>query len=270
MKLAISNIAWKAEHDAEVFACLRDYDVKGIELAPTRLWSDWQVSPEQMAAYGNGLAEQSLICSSFQAILFNQPQLHLFGTPEQTLALLSHLKRVADLAAAIGAKNMVFGAPKQRDRRDLTLEQATARAIEVFSEIGEYCMSQQVCLCLEPNPTEYQCNFITDSLSGAALVRQVNSPGFRLHLDTAGMHLAGEDTGAAILNNVDVLAHIHLSEPYLGDFSAPHVAHHQVAEALAAIDWQGWMAIEMRSTATPVQSVQQALEFVQKTYGRLL
>ena len=38
MKLAVSNIAWKEQHDEAVYALMRHYGFTGLEIAPTRFF----------------------------------------------------------------------------------------------------------------------------------------------------------------------------------------------------------------------------------------
>ncbi len=268
MKLAISNIAWTSDSDDTMLSLLQ---AKGlaIEIAPTRLWSDWQFSEVDVADYLKTLQAYDLVCSSLQAIVFGKPDLQLFGTPDQRVSLVEHLKRVADLSASLGARPMVFGAPKNRDRGDLDEPTAFSIAVDAFSEVGDYCAQHQVCLCIEPNPPVYGCNFVTTSQQGIDLVRAVNSPGFRLHLDAAGMHLAGDDIARSLETAADVLEHIHISEPNLSDFAVPQVAHDQMAQGLRAIGWDQWISIEMRASAHPIKSVEQAITIVQELYQGL-
>ena len=259
MKLTISNIAWTEAEDEAILGMLPELGVHAVEVAPTRIWADWNFDREAAIAYRDSLLTKNLTCSSLQAILFKQPDLKVFGTSEQRAALVEHLKRVADLAVILGARPMVFGAPKNRDRGELDEKTAFHQAVELFAEVGDYCQQQGVCLCLEPNPVDYACNFITNSQSGADLVRAVNSPGFRLHLDAAGMHLAGENLAEAV-------QHIHISEPNLGNFDAPQVNHRELAEALRTVGWDRWISIEMRATENPSASVKQAISMVRAVY----
>lgn len=267
MKLSISNIAWTDAEDEEIFQLLSDHGVSAIEVAPTRLWPDWSGADITNAvAYRQTLAENGLVCSSLQSVLYNQPNLKLFGTQAEVEALAEHLRHVADLAHSLGAGPIVFGAPKNRDRGHLDEKSVFAKAVDFFSEVSAYCASKDVCLCIEPNPEEYGCNFITDGRSGADLVRAVNSPGFALHLDAAGMYLSGDDPERTIEAAADVLAHFHVSEPNLGDFSQPQVEHRRIAKALKAIGWKKWVAIEMRATERPLVSVKEALSRVAEVY----
>lgn len=267
MKLAISNIAWPSEADSEVLATLQAHRVSAVEIAPTRIWPNWQVQQAEAIALREDLLAQGLSCSSLQAIVYGQPDLKLFGTVAEKKALVNHLKFVVDIAVALGAGPLVFGAPKNRDKGDRDQQTAFKEAVDIFSEVGDYYAQRGACLCIEPNPPAYSCNFITNSQSGVELVRAVNSPGFRLHLDAAGMYLAEEDIPQSIRAAADVLEHFHISEPNLGDFANPQVPHRQVAQALQDIGWNKWVSIEMRATQQPVSSVQQALTTVQELYA---
>lgn len=267
MKLSISNIAWTATEDDKVLALLPTYGVTAIEIAPTRIWTDWQYDATAVGAFREVLQQKGLGCSSLQAILYGKPDLKLFGTSKEKAALIEHLKQVADLAANLGAVPLVLGAPKNRDQGDKDEATAFAEAVDLLSEVADYFDQRNVCLCLEPNPSVYGCNFITNSQSGAQLVRTVNSPGFRLHLDAAGMYLAGEDIPRAIQAAADTLAHFHISEPHLGNFAEPQVPHREIAQALQAIGWNQWVVIEMRSSEQPITTVRQALETVIDLYN---
>jgi D-psicose/D-tagatose/L-ribulose 3-epimerase len=266
VKLTISNIAWPEAADADVLALLPQFGVAAIEVAPTRIWPDWDFTAQSVADYRQFLQDKGLECSSLQAIVYKKPDLKVFGTLAERAGLVAHLRRVADMAAALGAKPMVFGAPKNRDRGDLDEQTAFSQAADLFAEIGDYCHQRGVCLCIEPNPVEYACNFVTESQTGAALVRAVNSPGFRLHLDAAGMHLAGENAAQALESTIDVLEHIHLSEPNLGNFAQPQVDHKTIAQTLRSLGWNKWLSIEMRASEHPIDSVKQALDYVKTVY----
>ena len=230
MKLAVSNIAWPAELDAAVFEFLVANDVAAIEVAPTRVWPQWQgMSSASVREFRRMVESNGLAISSLQSILFHKPELSLFGSDQDRQAMEEHLRRCADLAADLGAGCMVFGAPRNRDRGALPEAQAFAIAVEFFARVGEYCAKRDVRVGFEANPVEYKCNFAADSATAARLVRAVGSEGFRLHLDTACLYLAGEDAAQAIRDHAGILRHFHASEPYLAGFPAPVAAHQEAA-----------------------------------------
>jgi D-psicose/D-tagatose/L-ribulose 3-epimerase len=268
VKLAVSNIAWSNPREADAIVALQALGIGALELAPTRPWPDWtgalvenaEVIRKKYAALGFSIP-------SMQAILFGKPQCKLFGTDSERTSLLEHLRLCADIAAALGAHSLVFGAPKNRDLNNLTPGKAFDSARETFAEVAGYYHSKGVCLCLEANPAQYGCTFVTNSQEASRLVRAVDSAGFRLHLDTACMFLAGEDIPSAIEAHHEILQHFHASEPNLGTFAAPVVDHASAARALRSIGYSNWISLEMREAEQPIAALQQAVRFVTATYG---
>jgi D-psicose/D-tagatose/L-ribulose 3-epimerase len=268
MKLAASNIAWPEEADAAAFEFLAKNGVEGIEVAPTRIWPHWQgIDAAEVAEFRRRLNAAGLAVSSLQAILFQKPELQLFGSGEVRQAMFEHLCLCADLAVGLGAQCLVFGGPKNRDRGALSAEEAFGIAAEFFAKVSEYYAGMGVCLGFEANPSEYGCNFATESRTAARLVRAVGSPGFRLHLDTACLQLAGEPVVEAIAENSDILRHFHASEPFLGAFADPKAEHASAARALREAHYEGWVALEMRSAEPPLPAVEEAARYVRRIYG---
>ncbi len=213
---------------------LSSLGVQGVEVAPTRL-------PCPPAEYRNQVADAGLAVSSLQAILHKRPDLQLFG---DMLLLRDHFARMAEVAHALGAGVMVFGAPANRRRGNLPLGVAWDRAVAKLRSLAD--AAHGVVIGLEPVPEIYGGDFLTHWFEVWKMVREVDRPGLRVHLDTACVDLAGDSIGTAIRDSADVLAHYHASQPDLGDFKAPLSAHWEAAEALEEVRYQGWMAIEMR------------------------
>lgn len=268
MKLAVSNIAWNDADEPVVLSLLRHHGIFGIEAAPTRFWPDWSgATPKAARAARRRLADEAFEVPSLQAIFYAKPDCQLFG---ERRAFIDHVRHVADLAAELGARILVFGAPKNRDPGALTPDIAFGQAVEVLRQCGTDCAARGVKLCIEPNPQAYGCNFVTDSRSGLALVRAVDSPGFGLHLDTGGLTLAREDPAIAIAEARGALAHLHVSEPSLAPIVPASIDHAAVGGTLRKVGYDGWCAIEMRRTANPVADLVRSIEYVRHCYrGRL-
>lgn len=267
MQLSISNLAWETTDKKAVFRLLAEKQVQGIEIAPSKVWPQWQgITPQVIQRFRLDLKEHGFEIPALQAILFGYPDYRLFGTRQERQNLLKHLKFVAEMATDLEAKVMVLGAPRNRDRGDLSEKEAFKIAVEFFQEIGDYCATQNTCLCIEPNPPIYQCNFVTTSDEGKTLVHAVHSAGFGLHLDAAGMHLAGEAIPTTLPNHIADLRHFHISEPNLDGFSAPQVAHAEIGALLRENNYEKWVSIEMRSQLEVVKQIEIAVDFVRTCY----
>lgn len=249
---AFSNIAWTPHDDPEIFALLRRNGITGIEVAPTTIWPEWQLcTPAAAAQYRSFLRDEGFEVPALQALLYGRPSARLFDECGE-VELLNHLAHVAAIAEALGAKVAVFGAPGQRNRGTRTWPQAVAHAVPVLRQAAEVFAAHGCCLCIEPNPREYGCNFVCNALEGAELVQAVDHPGFKLHLDAAALFLENEDLRAVFPTVAPMLRHFHLSEPHLGDFREPKAPHSQNLRCLDAGGYGGWCSVEMRRPTGPL------------------
>lgn len=271
MELTVSNIAWTNGEEEQVAEKLQEMGVKRVEIAPTKTWGDpTKVSAEEAMQYVEWWKGYGITVSAFQSMLFARPDLKLFEDDEMREELISYMESFLELAGTMNAKKLVFGSPKNRQRGDMKLEKADEIARELFAQLGSIAAANNVVLCLEPNAPQYNCDFITTATEGAALVRGVRSEGFKLHLDTACMALAGDDIGNSIRENADILEHFHISAPMLEQVEdRPDVDYKSAARALHEVGYDKLISIEMRpgDEGTNVARVEKAVEFVKTTFS---
>ena len=258
-RLAISNIAWEPSEDDAVVAVLQREGISGIEIAPTK-WREkpFDASAADVAAYRRCWEDRGLRVVSLQALLFGRPDLQLFAAGDSRARLADYLSRIIDFAAAVGAHALVFGSPKNRVRGTLPMADAIAIAADFFRGIGGYCTDRGTTLCIEANPVEYGCDFVTSTAEAVALCREVGHPGIRVNVDLGGITMSHENAPAAISSARDVIGHYHASEPNLAEIGAAS-PHADAGRALFATDYAKWVSIEMRSGGDNVAAVSRAI-----------
>ena len=268
MQLAVSNIAWSAEETRRVLGVLKALGAAGVEVAPTRI-AEWDDLDEQrLKIYRREIEGEGLRVSSLQAILFGKPGATLLGDEAGFDALLEHMAKVSDIAETLGAGTLVFGAPKNRLRGALSPEEARALGRERFGRLAAMLSGRSVVIGIEPVPAFYGGDFLASAQSVIDMVRLVNAPNIRVHLDTGCAKLGGDDIGNAIRAAGDLLCHFHAAEPNLRDFSAPAMDHSGASQALRDAHYGRWVAIEMRdSPEKAVEAVRQAVQWVSRTYA---
>jgi len=250
MKLAVSNIAWEKHNDPLVLIKLRENKILGIEIAPTKIWPNWEDASQKSAeAYKKQMADEGFHIPAMQAILFGKPELQLFDKNSHK-SFLEHIKLVSDLAAGLGAKVLVLGAPKNRKRGQVSVSNAMDIAIDFLRKAGEICHEKQCCLGIEHNPVEYGCDFITNATDARQLVDMTNHPGVQLHIDAAGLHMCGGDI-SEVIKNVSPFVHYHISEPMLEPISGGVVDHKTAFRTLKEINYPNWYSIEMKQPEKP-------------------
>jgi D-psicose/D-tagatose/L-ribulose 3-epimerase len=262
MRLAISNIAWDTVEDETIAASLHRVGVDAIDVAPGKYFPDpTKASDEEIAGVKKWWSERGIEITGMQALLFGTTGLNLFGPKESRDAMLHHLTAVCRIGAGLGARRLVFGSPKNRDRGNLSDQEAAAIAIPFFRQVGEVAQRYDVMICLEPNPPCYGANFMTTSAETAQIVEQVGHPSIRMQFDTGALAINGEDPFAVLQDCSALIGHIHASEPDLVPLGDGATDHKKMSAALMQHLPHHVVSIEMLATKNEAhdQSIDRAL-----------
>jgi D-psicose/D-tagatose/L-ribulose 3-epimerase len=101
------------------------------------------------------------------------------------------------------------------------------------------------------------------------LVRAVNNPGFRIHLDAGVMALNDESVDKALYSAQLFLCHFHISQPQLAPVGEGTVDHQHIGKLLRDRQYDRWVSVEMRgnSEGTNAEAVRKTLDFVRGIYS---
>jgi D-psicose/D-tagatose/L-ribulose 3-epimerase len=270
MRLAVSNIAWPREQDAAVADVLRELGVAGIEVAPTKVWPrPLDATLPEVADYRAAWAARGFEVVAAQALLFGRPDLTLFESEEALRQTHEYLSGVIQRCARLGAVPLVFGSPKNRRVGDRPRAEAWAIAVEFFADLAEIAETEGTCVVMEANPPEYGADFVTRAAEAVELVRAVNHPGFRLHLDTGCMTLANDPIADTFDAGFALLRHFHVSEPNLDPpGTSGRVDHAAFAVELRRRGYGHWVSLEMREPHPfTLDGLAEAVRRVQQVYG---
>ena len=262
----ISNIAWPMADDMAAEAALHELGVSSLELAPTRHWPDLSMVTEAAARdLSESLLARGFRIAGFQAVLFGQPSLQVFGV-DGGRACRDYLISVCRLAGWMGAGAVVLGAPKNRLRGGLAPEAAHALARDFFREVGAAADAVGTRICLEPNPAAYGADFLLTAAEAADLVQAVDSPGVALNFDMGEQALHEADAAANILVLAPLIGHFHVSEPMLEPFDPARAAHAEAAAALRRVGYAGAVSLEMKPPTGGIPSLRAALAGMKEIY----
>ena len=269
MRVAISNIAWDVHEDEAIGALLEKYHVDAFDIAPGILFPEPDnATDEDIAAVKSYWQKKGVEITGMQALLFGTQGLNVFGTQQAQQALLAHLASVCRIASKLGARRLVFGSPKNRDRSGLINEEALEVAVSFFRKLGDLAAETDVFFCLEPNPTCYGANFMVDSHETHQVVRAINHPAIKMQLDTGALTINKESIQTVLDEAQNNIGHIHISEPGLKVVGDEQSDHQAFAAAIHRTFDAPLITIEMVATPNEPQtdSVKRALNFVTTTY----
>ncbi|MBX7103790.1 MAG: sugar phosphate isomerase/epimerase [Gemmataceae bacterium] len=248
MKLAVSTIAWPEGRDADAADTLARLGVRAIEVAPRKIWPDpSNVDDAAIDEHRRWWADRGFAIVAAQALLFGRPDLTLFQDAGVRARTLDYLKGVIRTCGRLGAKSLVFGSPKNRIIAPRSADEVEAESVDFFGQLASCAVEHGTTVVVEANPPRYGADYLTNAESAAGLVRRVNHPGLRWHLDTACMAIAGDPVAETIRTNADILGHVHLSEPDLAPLGSGGIDHPAFAAELRAVGYAGWLSIEMRA-----------------------
>lgn len=242
MKLSISNIAWGAENDTEMYQYLQEVGFQGLEIAPTRIFPD---NPYDKLSEAKDWAYQlkekyGLEIPSMQSIWYGHQE-KIFGTKEERKVLIDYTKKAIDFAEAIGCKNLVFGNPRNRDTGDIPGNYPLA--IDFFREIGDYAVEHNTTIAIEANPPIYNTRFINRTEQAVELAYKCGSAGIKVNVDL-GTIIYNEEDINYLKQIPDYINHVHISEPGL-HLIERNSLHNELLSILESVRYDGFISIEM-------------------------
>ena len=242
MKLSISNIAWGKEHDNEIYTYLKEKQIQGLEIAPTRIFPLLPYDHiKEAIGFSQDLYKQyGLTISSMQSIWYGRSE-NLFTSQKDIDALTIYTKKAIDFAEAIGCKNLVFGCPKNRNITTSENRLMMPNVISFFETVGSYAYKHNTIFAIEPNPTIYNTNYINSTPEAFELVNTLNNPGLKINLDLGTVIQNGEDITNYDLSKVN---HIHISEPGLKKIQIRNI-HPLLFQLAKKCKYDGFISIEM-------------------------
>lgn len=268
MKISISNIAWDEADDDRVYSILKKYNIYGLDIAPGRIFDrPLQIRENDGQNFVVHINKWGLTPVGMQSLLFGTDGLEMFGpTKEETVA---YLKKMMDYAYKVGITRLVFGSPKNRLIGNLNETKTKKLSQEIFYDLGNYAQNRNMIFCIEPNPTVYGADFVTNTLEGIELVKQVNNKGFRLHMDLGTIIINNEDVEDVIMKGIGLTAHVHLSHPNLEQVIGLKEYHLRFKKALESNGYSGVVSIEMKNSMLKdnIQRIEETIAYISSIYG---
>jgi sugar phosphate isomerase/epimerase len=199
MKFGVSNIGWDFEKNDEIFEVLQKNKISYVEIAPTKIcdWDDKDLL-KKIKSYKKKLKKYNLKACGLQSIFFNK-NINIFKEPNK---FIQHFKHVIEIGKLLDVKYIVYGSPKTRvisegDNLDVF--------INSFIEISK--IDKNINICIEPNPEEYGCNFITNMIECENIVKKINKTNIKTHIDISEVIINSENIENFDLNICET-AHI--------------------------------------------------------------
>ena len=230
--ICVSNLCWTGEINSSI---LSKYNVERIEVSPFKHFGEGFINMD--IDYFDSFKKDNIY--SFQSIFYGNK----FTIVEDYNTVLQYFKKIIDIADRMSVKIIVFGAPGVRRIRS---ESDIDIIFKFFKDVSEYLVGKEVVICIEPNASEYGCNFLVNSEEVSSFVRRIDSENIKMMLDTGCMYLEEENIIDSIVKNSDILRHFHFSSPGLGNIFqfSDRIKFKSIIDKLNEIGYAGNITLE--------------------------
>ena len=214
-RYAFCNEAFENWEFGRICDYLAGLGYEGVEAAPfTFEQSVFDISAEQRAGARQSAANAGLEIVGLHWLLVGPDGLHLTDPdPAVRQRTTDYLRGLIALGHDMNAPYLVFGSPNQRNLPEgVSYEQGMAYATEVFQSVCDEAQQAGTIIAIEPLAPPL-CQFITNAAEGADLVRRVNHPAFKLHLDVKAMESGEAAPPADIIRaHAGTFPHFHAND----------------------------------------------------------
>jgi sugar phosphate isomerase/epimerase len=266
-KYAICNETFGDWPFEKAFALAAECGYKGIEIAPFTIANYVTDISAKRRAEVRRLAEKTgLEVIGLHWLLAKTQGFHLtVADADVRRKTARYLGELAAFCAELGGKIMVLGSPKQRDLAPgLSKDEGMKRAAEVLQAAVPALEKSGVTIAIEPLSTK-ETNFLTTAADGAALMKLVDSPRCRLHLDCKAMSAEPTPIPELIHNYREAMVHFHANDPNLRGPGFGKLDFVPIMKALAEINYRGWVSVEVFDyTPGPERLARQSIEYMKR------
>jgi sugar phosphate isomerase/epimerase len=244
MKLSASNIAWTSEYDHHVYKKLAETGCTSIEIAPTRLVGSepyTEINIKKSSRISKLILKNyGLRICSVQSLWFGVKQ-RIFSCQNDRNFLIDYTERALNYAAEIGASNVVFGCPS--NRQIIGNEEPTI-AIDFFSRCAELASQHDITFAMEANPKTYGTNFLNKNVQVYEFINKVNHQNLTMNYDI-GSVIENKEKPILLERILPKVSHVHFSGPHLRPVINCHI-YSEIASILRNAGYKNYVSLEMR------------------------
>lgn len=247
MKFAICNETFEGWPFERACAFARECGYTGIEIAPFTLGaSAWEISKQTREHVVKSAQNEGLEVIGLHWLLAKTEGFYLTtpdaGVRKQTAGYLAELTR---MCRELGGHLMVLGSPKQRNLLPgVSHAEAMRLAADTLSQVVPVLSECGVTIALEPLGPE-EGDFLNTADSAVELMRMIDSPFCRLHLDVKAMSAEETPVCDILSKHAASMAHFHANDPNRRGPGMGDVDFHPILNTLHSIDYRGWVSVEV-------------------------
>ncbi len=248
MKFSLCNEMFEDTSLADVCYAAGALGYHGVEIAPFTLCRNaCEFSVDARREAGRIVRDHGLDVVGLHWLYVGTENMHM-TSPDKTLwsAARDYLEELVGMCADMGGSVLVIGSPNQRSlAAGQSYEDGWSRACALFGSVLDAAAERNVTLCVEPlSPKE--TDFLNTVADGVKMVRELDHPNFKVHLDVKAMSAEDGQVPEIIrATKLEDIGHVHVNDPNLYGPGMGDVEYGPIAEALDEVGWDHWLSVEV-------------------------
>lgn len=222
-----------------LFAQLKTWGFDSVEIG---LVDPNDIDPQHVK---RELDEQGLQCSAICAIMTDERDLR--GNDQQQKTGVEYLETVMQQMQVLGCQKIVGPLYSAVGRTEAYEEAEQKQQWQTVAghlqKLAEKAEADGQLLCVEPL-NRFETDMVNTAEQGLEMLRQIDRPAMRLHLDSFHMNIEEKDLPAAIRSAGNLLGHLHACGTDRGTPGSDHTDWAGIAEALQAVGYDDDVVIE--------------------------
>ena len=199
------------------------------------------------------LDKHGLVCGSVCACM--GPGRDFRGSAKDQREAMKYCKALIDHMVNLGCPSLigpVYSVVGKADAVDPKEQKREfALVVKNLKVLCAYAEKKGVQICVEPL-NRFETDFLNTCEKGLRLIKAVNSPVLKLHLDTFHMNIEEKNQAAAIRKAGKLLGHFHACGSDRGTPGNDHIDWTPIVKALKGIRYKGDVVIESFTTDVKV------------------
>ncbi|MGP0063474.1 MAG: sugar phosphate isomerase/epimerase family protein [Isosphaeraceae bacterium] len=248
IKLGICNELFEGWEFARICRTVKALGYDGLEIAPFTLAARIDELSAGRRREVKAIVEDAGLATIGLHWLLARTEGFYLTTPDPSVrrATGNYLASLAEATRDLGGSLMVLGSPKQRDLLPgVTYDQAVGYSIEVFEQVLPVLDAVDVDLCLEPLAPN-DTNFINTCAEAMEIIRRVDHPHLRLHMDVKAQSSEPGATVPELIKRYGSLAgHFHAQDTNLRGPGMGEVDFVPIIGALVESGYDRWVSVEV-------------------------
>jgi len=244
-RLAGSQLSW-----VEQCQIIGDAGYKGVEIAAFTLVKEGvqEISPTKRKEMLSVMKNAGIECAGLHWLLAPPPKGLHFTTPDAAVRqkTIAYFDELIDFCGDLDGSCMIFGSPKQRNTRDISVEEAKKYFVEGLLAVADHAQQRGIKILIEP--LGKRVTDVVNTLAEALeLAEQVNHPAVQIMFDFNNTVDETEPFDVLLRKYYKHIHHVHVQEmggKHLGTGTAVN-DYVEAFQTLKDLQYDKWISLEV-------------------------